>query len=333
MALPRLFASVGLVSQTFASGRNSEQHIDPSRPRYLILDVRMPGSSGLELQQQLTAAGYGLPVIFVTAHADVNLTVRVMKAGALEVFTKPFDDQRLLDAIHEALERDRVLRERLAQLHALRERYLTLTAREREVMALVTIGRSRTSRSPPSLEPRKRRSRPYRGQVMNKMRAGSLADLVRMADFLARTNGVMQASTGNVDPLLSQRRSMRDPALVAWIHRPRSTYSRAAIPDIDGPLPLERGRTSHAANCPTRRRTPVTPPGDALQPDEIVGESDALRYVMFRVDQVAPTDATVLLLRRNRHRQGAARASDSSAQRAARPPVRRRQLRGACRPR
>src|SRR4029078_11368010 len=100
VALPRLFASVGLASQTFAIGEEFTRQIDPSRPGCLILDVRTPGPGVLGIQLQLTAAGYGLPVIFVTAHADVNLTVRVMKAGALEVFTKPFDDQRLLDALH-----------------------------------------------------------------------------------------------------------------------------------------------------------------------------------------------------------------------------------------
>ena len=104
VALPRLFASAGLTSQTFASADEFRRDVDPSRPGCLILDVRMPGSSGIELQRQLTADGYGLPVIFVTAQADVNLAVRVMKAGALEVFTKPFDDQALLSAIAHAVQ-------------------------------------------------------------------------------------------------------------------------------------------------------------------------------------------------------------------------------------
>ena len=115
-ALRRLLASVGLRSETFATADDFRREIDLSRPGCLILDVRMPGSSGLDLQQQLTSAGYELPVIFVTAHADVALAVRAMKAGALQVFTKPFDDQLLLDAVHEALERDRVRRLQLSEI-------------------------------------------------------------------------------------------------------------------------------------------------------------------------------------------------------------------------
>jgi FixJ family two-component response regulator len=187
IAVPRLLASVGLPSQTFATAEEFRTQVDPSRPGCLVLDVRMPGASGLDLQQQLTASGYELPVIFVTAHADVALTVRAMKAGALELFTKPFDDQLLLDAIHEALERDRVHRLQLAEIRALRDRYGTLTAREREVMALVVTGRL-NKQIASELGTSEKTVKAHRGQVMSKMRAASVADLVRMADRLTRTN-------------------------------------------------------------------------------------------------------------------------------------------------
>jgi FixJ family two-component response regulator len=185
VALPRLLASVGLRSETFGSAEEFSRQIDPSRAGCLILDVRMPGASGVELQQQLIAAGYDLPVIFVTAYADVSLTVRVMKAGALELFTKPFDDQRLLDTIHEALERDRVRRLELDGIRALRDRYQTLTAREREVMTLVATGRL-NKQIAAELGTSEKTVKAHRGQVMSKMRAASIADLVRMTDSLAR---------------------------------------------------------------------------------------------------------------------------------------------------
>jgi FixJ family two-component response regulator len=182
-AVSRLLASVGLDAQTFATADEFRQKIDPSRAGCLILDVRMPGVSGLDLQAQLSANGYELPIIFVSAHADVALTVRAMKAGALDVFTKPFDDQLLLDAVHAAIDRDREHRRQISQMHVLRDRYNTLTAREREVMALVVTGRL-NKQIASVLGTSEKTVKAHRGQVMGKMRARSVADLVRMADRL-----------------------------------------------------------------------------------------------------------------------------------------------------
>ena len=139
-ALARLLGSVGLACETFPAAEDFLRSVDPQRSGCLVLDVRMPGTSGLELQRMLVDRGYDLPVIFVTAHADVALTVRAMKAGALDVFTKPFDDQTLLDAVHHALDLDRLRREELSEIQALLERHATLSSREREVMALVVTG-------------------------------------------------------------------------------------------------------------------------------------------------------------------------------------------------
>ena len=183
-AVSRLLATVGLTVQTFSTADEFLQHVDPSRAGCLILDVRMPGASGLELQSQLSTIGYELPVIFVSGHADVALTVRAMKAGALDVFTKPFDDQLLLDAVHSALERDRLNRSQMVEVQILRERFNTLTAREREVMALVVTGRM-NKQIASDLGTSEKTVKAHRGQVIRKMRARSLADLVRMADRLA----------------------------------------------------------------------------------------------------------------------------------------------------
>ena len=139
-AVSRLIGSVGLPVRTFGSADDFLAGVDVSSPGCVVLDVRMPGASGLDLQDQLAAGGYTLPVIFVSAHADVALTVRAMRAGALQVFTKPFDDQALLDAIHQALLLDRQRRLEELETRELQDRFATLTVREREVMRLVVTG-------------------------------------------------------------------------------------------------------------------------------------------------------------------------------------------------
>ena len=139
----------------------------------------MPGASGLDLQRMLNQAGANLPIIFVTAHADVPLTVRAMKAGALEVLTKPFDDQALLDAVYQALEQERVRSHDREELHRLRERFDTLTAREREVMGLVVTGML-NKQIAGDLGTAEKTIKVHRAQVMHKMQADSLAELVRM---------------------------------------------------------------------------------------------------------------------------------------------------------
>jgi FixJ family two-component response regulator len=148
-----------------------------------VLDVRMPGMSGLAFQDQLAKAGLALPIIFITGHGDVPMTVRAMKAGAVEFLTKPFDDQVLLDAIHAAIERDRVRRREAAQLAELRARYRALTEREREVFTLVVAGRL-NKQVAAELGLSVVTVKVHRGQLMRKMAAKSVVDLVRMADQL-----------------------------------------------------------------------------------------------------------------------------------------------------
>jgi FixJ family two-component response regulator len=182
-AVGRLLASVGLPSETFATATDFLKRAEDGLAGCLVLDVRMPGPSGTSLQRMLTEAGHDLPIIFVTAHADVPLTVRAMKAGALEVLTKPFDDQVLLDAVYQALELDRLRRLERDELQRLRGLYETLTAREREVMALVATGML-NKQIADALGTTEKTIKVHRAQVMHKMRADSLAVLVRMADRL-----------------------------------------------------------------------------------------------------------------------------------------------------
>jgi len=182
-AIRRLLESVGLSCETFASAIEFLARVGTTTSGCIVLDVRMPGGSGLELQQKLNDLGCDLPIIFVTGYADVPVTLRAMKAGALDVITKPFEDQVLLDAVTQALERDRVRHAQRVELHGLRTRFETLTAREREVMALVLAGLL-NKQAANVLGTAEKTVKVHRGQVMHKMEAASFADLVRMGERL-----------------------------------------------------------------------------------------------------------------------------------------------------
>jgi FixJ family two-component response regulator len=179
----RLLRTVGLDSQQFSSASDFFQADLPAGPTCLVLDVRMPGRSGLELQRELAAANRQMPIIFITAHADVPMTVQAMKGGAIEFLTKPFRDQELLDAIEAGLARDRARRESEKALVALRERFDTLSPREREIMIQATAGRL-NKQIANDIGIAESTVKVHRTNLMRKMNARSLPELSRMADML-----------------------------------------------------------------------------------------------------------------------------------------------------
>jgi FixJ family two-component response regulator len=182
-SLERLLRSVDLDVETFASAQDFLRKPMPDRPACVVLDLRLPGPSGLELQESLTRSGHDVPIVFISGHADVPSSVRAIKAGAVDFLQKPFSDQALLDIIHGALRRDREARRDRAEVASIRVRFDTLTPRERDVLRLVIQGRL-NKQIAGDLGIREKTVKFHRGRVMEKTQAGSVAELVRQADRL-----------------------------------------------------------------------------------------------------------------------------------------------------
>ena len=190
----RLVRSVGFSVQSFASASDFLGNRRPDVPSCLVLDVRLPGLSGLDLQQELAEAGVHIPIIFVTGYGDIPMSVRAIKSGAIEFLTKPLKEQELLDAVHAGIERDRVRRQEAKLVAELRERFNSLTPREQEVLAFVITGQV-NKQIAYELKLSEMTVKVHRSQVMHKMGARSLVDLVRMADRLGVSATLAQPIT------------------------------------------------------------------------------------------------------------------------------------------
>jgi FixJ family two-component response regulator len=183
-ALTRLLGTVGLRATAFKTPQEFLKDKRPDAPSCLVLDVRLPGLSGLDLQRELANMDPPIQIVFITAHGDIPMTVQALKAGAVDFLTKPFRDQQLLDAVQQAIDRDRAAREQRAELSELRRRYESLTQREREVMTLVVRG-SLNKQIAAELGTSEATVKAHRAQLMRKMQAESVAQLVRITERLS----------------------------------------------------------------------------------------------------------------------------------------------------